>query len=747
MLSGSPPIKNRLKRRLIPISRRAIALCILGFWLLPAASSSADESGTYRITRERLDSATVSVEEFLVQAQWLYHEGDNPTWAHPDFDDSGWELLGTLDVVQTLTAGERSNFGWLRLHLSLDSNLLGLPLMLSVLQTGASEIYVDGKLESVNGKVGRTAEEEEAYVSSYPLGTIITFEKESEHLLAIRFSNSRAERLLWIGVPTGLGIEISDAEARIPVVTASGMRGRMHQMFYTGAAFIVAVIFLLLYLYYRRAREYLYFALFTFGCAMITFWPFEIDYIHNPIYSLTADIMFKVGMLMIVPFVLIFLYTLFYERTPRQFWAFVVITAIGLLLCWRLPQDVYIFLFLLALIETFRIVVLAVFRKRDGAVIIGVGFVIFAIGCTMQALSIWNIIGLPPDPFSFPYLAGTIVLLTSMAFYLARRSAKTNIELSHQLIQVKVLSECAVEQERKAKEQEMRQKLLEKDIAHQSEKLEEARKLEEAHRELEKTFGELRNTQAQLIQSEKMASLGMLVAGIAHEINTPLGASNSMHSTMMKAIKILKQAVKTDVGGEIDRSIEKALKVIDDADRVIRSGNERVGSIVKRLKSFARLDEAELKRVDIHEGIDDTLSLLVNELADRITVTVEYGKIPPLACFPGQLNQVFLNLLINASRAIDNTGEIKITTGLKHDQVFIRIEDTGCGIPPDKLDKVFDPGFTTKARGVGTGLGLSICYKIIQQHRGDIKVSSEVGRGSAFTVILPTNLDQLLPQR
>jgi signal transduction histidine kinase len=245
----------------------------------------------------------------------------------------------------------------------------------------------------------------------------------------------------------------------------------------------------------------------------------------------------------------------------------------------------------------------------------------------------------------------------------------------------------------------------------------------------------------------------------------------------VKAADRLRQSVDADasIDPETRRAMQKSLAVIDDANRVIRSGNERVVDIVKRLRSFARLDEAELKRVDIHQGIDDTLSLLQGEIKDRIRVTRRYGELPEIACFPAQLNQAFLNLLVNAKQAImdpaggpaspaggsaspaggsaspasPTTGEITITTSRVDDQVLIDIADSGVGIPEENLPRIFDPGFTTKGVGVGTGLGLSICYQIIRSHRGDIRVVSEVERGTTVSVVLPTDLDAQLgrPER
>jgi signal transduction histidine kinase len=256
----------------------------------------------------------------------------------------------------------------------------------------------------------------------------------------------------------------------------------------------------------------------------------------------------------------------------------------------------------------------------------------------------------------------------------------------------------------------------------------------------------LRETQSQLVQSEKMASLGKLVAGIAHEINTPVGSICSMHDTLMKAVAKLSELFESacDASSPHHRKLQSMLKLIDDANKVIDMGTTRVRDIVRRLRSFARLDEAELVESDIHEGLEDTLTLVHHELKHDIVVHRNYGEIPPIHCFMARLNQVFLNILINARHAISGKGEITITTFLEEGHIFIRFSDTGEGIPQENLDKIFDPGFTTKGVGVGSGLGLSICYQIIQEHKGRLDVESQVGKGTTFTIVIPTNLREIL---
>ena len=165
--------------------------------------------------------------------------------------------------------------------------------------------------------------------------------------------------------------------------------------------------------------------------------------------------------------------------------------------------------------------------------------------------------------------------------------------------------------------------------------------------------------------------------------------------------------------------------------------SERIAKIVKSLKNFARLDESEFQKADLHEGLDSTLTLLEHELKNRIEVNKHYGTIPELACYPNQLNQVFMNIMANAIQSIHEKGTITISTGTENGNIVIKIHDNGVGIDEKHIGQIFDPGFTTKGVGVGTGLGLSISYNIIKKHNGEIKVESELNKGTAFNIILP----------
>lgn len=251
---------------------------------------------------------------------------------------------------------------------------------------------------------------------------------------------------------------------------------------------------------------------------------------------------------------------------------------------------------------------------------------------------------------------------------------------------------------------------------------------------------ELEENQLKLLQSEKMAALGNLVAGVSHEINNPMGAIISTNKGTSKILERLKNIISeknTLVELRKDKKFQEYISLMQENNKVSALAGDRITKIVQTLKNFARLDEAEFQLADIHEGIEDTLLLLYHELKNRIEVKKDFGKIPKIYCNPNQLNQVFMNIIMNAIQAIDEKGEIDIKTYSDEARVYIEISDNGRGIPAENLEKIFDPGYTTKSSGVGTGLGLSIVYKIIEAHKGNIRAESKVDEGSKFTIELP----------
>ncbi|CAN5800144.1 hypothetical protein BH11PSE12_BH11PSE12_03110 [soil metagenome] len=273
-------------------------------------------------------------------------------------------------------------------------------------------------------------------------------------------------------------------------------------------------------------------------------------------------------------------------------------------------------------------------------------------------------------------------------------------------------------------------------------------------------IAKLQEAQEQLVQSEKMASVGQLAAGIAHEINNPVGFVNSNMGTLRSYVETLFNVLDqydvlvkkfpeghevtkrfTDIRAKAD--IEFLKDDVSDLINESMDGLKRVKDIVQSLKDFSHVGESDLQDADIHQGIDSTLNIVMNEIKYKATVIKEYGQLPLVKCLISQLNQVFMNLLVNASHALKDSGAITVSTGCQDQWVWIKIADTGSGIPPENLNRIFEPFFTTKPVGSGTGLGLSLSYGIVRKHGGRIEVESEVGKGTSFTIHLPVNIDSI----
>jgi signal transduction histidine kinase len=274
--------------------------------------------------------------------------------------------------------------------------------------------------------------------------------------------------------------------------------------------------------------------------------------------------------------------------------------------------------------------------------------------------------------------------------------------------------------------------------------------------QLDQKMGELAQAQSQLVHAEKMASLGQLTAGVAHEINNPINyvfaGTNALEKNLQYLFRLVDCYEEVEREGRLDEATRQRVSDLKDEIEYgelreelcqlvnsIKKGATRTSEIVKGLRNFARTDSGEKKPANLHEGIDSTLLILQSSLADRVvTVVKQYdATLPPVECHPGQLNQVFMNVLSNALHAIDGAGTITITTRNHPGHVELCFADTGRGMEAEVKGKIFEPFFTTKEVGKGTGLGLSISYGIIQKHRGTIAVESSPGAGATFRITLP----------
>lgn len=469
-----------------------------------------------------------------------------------------------------------------------------------------------------------------------------------------------------------------------------------------GIFIAIGTMHLLLFLFYPRSVNNLYYTIWIGNIVLLI--VLHVLFSPVPEGARLHRAMWIVGLGMGLSG-LRFLYALFYTRLPKQFWAFLALwipLVIGLYLTPSFFNDdsssqallvaLLLLLFLLGTcVEGFRVLLMAIIRKKDGAWIISIGFMALIAVFIVKVVN-GTTVGNTPLRFLDEamlrrvWTPAVFGLLVSASTYLARNFARTS-------------------------------------------------------KALEAKNAQLIATQHQLVMKEKMASLGNLVAGVAHEMNNPIGAIHSAADVATRGIRKINSLLQNDQtleqANDSDRRLQRSLKLLERNNQAITTASDRIAHIVQSLRSFARLDEAQFQKADVYESIDTTLTLLQHELKDKAEVIKEYSAIPHIYCYPSELNQVWMNLLRNAVQAIDESGTIKIATSADETQVHVRISDTGKGIPPQNLQKIFDPGFTTQGGGVGTGLGLSIVHNIIQKHHGDIKVSSIVGEGTEFLVSLP----------
>lgn len=272
-----------------------------------------------------------------------------------------------------------------------------------------------------------------------------------------------------------------------------------------------------------------------------------------------------------------------------------------------------------------------------------------------------------------------------------------------------------------------------------------------------KTYHNLQDAQTQLVNAEKMASLGQLTAGIAHEINNPINFVSANIDSLADNISDIMEVVNAYehlTGENVENKIQEiaqlkeevqykeAIEELDELIEGIKEGSQRTAKIVRSLKLFSRLDEDVLKKANIHDNIDSTLVMLRNQYRDRVAIYKDYDELPEIDCYPGKLNQVFMNILSNGIQAIKDTGSIHINTVKQNNnEILITIKDSGKGMPPEIRDRIFEPFYTTKDVGKGTGLGLSISLGIIQKHQGNIRLESTIGEGTTFLITLPITIE------
>jgi len=642
---------------------------------------------------------------YLMATHWTFHAGDDPQWAGPDVDDTSWARLdsaGTLLIPRTRSAIGWEGMGWFRLHIRLPAALLEQSLALMVTQRGASEIYVDGRRVHSLGRVGAPPENEERFRldPGWPEIIPVHFDDRPEHVIAVRYSNFGSRDFpKWLFDPEadypGFNVRLVESSVGIDYTMRSVRGGLMHEMLFA-VPLAFAILHLFMFLLYRELKGNLYYALFAASLALLILGPLEAGAASDPRANWLIGQLSEVASFLTLLFAVRFLHHELLGRSPRIFRWFAAVCVVGIVFCWVIPLNVVYVFFAVALFpEVVRVTWIGVRNRVPGARIIATGWLLFIVGCGIQLAMVLEIMS--TERLFFPYLYGTVALVVAMSFYLARNFATRSAEL------------------------------------------EEARKRQKLMDELEATNLELRETQGQLVESAKMAALGNVVAGVTHEMNTPVGALKSMLNTVGRAVPRLREKLASDHADllESDPIVMRTVDIITESNTTMTEATERVAGIVQNLRNFARLDEAEFQLASLEEGLDSTVAVMQSQIPDGIEVVRDYAGVSPIFCSPGQLNQVFMHLIRNATQAMGTDGQVTIATSEDAKNVYVRIRDTGPGIPSDQLEHIFDFRFRARGARMKMGLGLVADYNIVQSHEGDIRIESQVGEGTEVKITLP----------
>ena len=694
----------------------------------------------------------------ILDKSWKYKSGDNPEWAKPGFDDSAWQSVNpTLDVHNALPQISTTGIGWFRLHFSVDSSLLKSELAFVIQQSGASEIYLNGIKIKSYGTISLNPEKVKADDPIWkPLA--ISFNQSAEQVIAVRYvlqPNIYYTKIFETENPA-LTIKLLDSDKAVDYFHNNATKIVGFSFVLIGISIMIFILHLSFYILYSTQKANFYFALFAlmFALANITqliFWLYP-NGVANKFYL--GNLTF---MMIIIGYIFLLMAAyLFLERKRDFFFYFLLVfSGISIILNtwpygfgWQMGGPTFE---LLVQIHIARIAILSSIKKQRGAWIIAAGavstlvfFAIFLAQGTFTNSSF--ILSLPPLRI-FTYVMQNISLPTGTSIFLAFEFAFANRTLQKKLLEVNDLSQKNIVQEKE------KQQLL----ALQNETLEQ--EVQERTAALKQSIEYLKSTQSQLIQSEKMASLGELTAGIAHEIQNPLNFVNNFSEVNTELIEEMEQEM--DRGNYSDaKAIAKDIK---ENEQKINHHGKRAGDIVKGMLQHSRGNSGQKEPTNINALADEYLHLSYHGLRAKdksfnATLKTDYDEtIGNVNIIPQDIGRVVLNLINNAFYAVNEKMIIpqhlkgseeyapRVTLTTRRlgsplgdgDKISISVKDNGNGIPQKIVDKIFQPFFTTKPTGQGTGLGLSMSYDIVKAHGGDIKVETKDGEGSEFIIQIP----------
>lgn len=503
-----------------------------------------------------------------------------------------------------------------------------------------------------------------------------------EHVVAVHVHNPDWRQRMFEGFPAGVRVDVApEKQARVTGHRLALQRQVINSGLVCGAI-VMGLMSLILLWFNRRQRHYLYFAVFSLGFALTHATSITMLGVTSTDDLGPLLVGLKCGLTLFAFGAVLTLHMLLLEPTRRFRRAMDIAMAIGIVASFWAPFPAFFVVVIATMLECIRVSFLGLMRKHEAAPLVSLGCAALVAG-NVDAVRYAVTDG--PGEFHHGPGLGTMAMLICIAVSLSRELARAK------------------------------------------------------QAELDKA--KLHAAQAELVQAEKMNAMGVLVAGIAHEVNTPLGAIKSAGASITSAQDKLDGWLEKHLEPDRrDKRLTRTLRLVRDSAALIETATGRVTHVVERLKSFAKLDQAERQRTDLNETVRTSLATMRHQLGD-IEVITELGDLPEVLAMPRHINQVLVNVLQNAADAIEAEGSIHVATRNTASRAVIEITDDGSGIAPDVLPKIFDPGFTTKGVGVGGGLGLAISHRIIDAHDGRIHAASEPGRGTTLTIELPLTSD------
>lgn len=697
---------------------------------------------------------------------WKFHPGDDLNWKNPSFSDSSWTIVSTNFSLDSIPENQWQGIGWFRLKLIIDSSLRNEALAMVMTHYGASEVYLDGKLINEFGIPAKDQYIEKTFRPLFAQPIILSLDHNAEHLLAVRYSFLKAHELfkkygalLWRinGQHGSAGFFVHFAEPRqaINLYGESLKKNLICGMITLTVLLLIGTFHLFLYWFYSRDHSNLYITFFIFVLAGHCFTKFLPTYTNLSVQTLILTNCLNVFFRSLwIPASMLAYYSAFYTKLPRYVWLYFIFTAENLLATiftiriaiWGGLEFWFSFI---AFLDMLRLLFLSTVIKEKYVWILGTGVLL------SQSALILYLFPLMSEYNKF-FLLFPVFLAVPLSLSLvnALQTARTSRKLEKQLSEVKRLSELSL-----AQEQEKQQILAE-----HNEVLE--RQVEERTAELKQSLEGLKSTQAQLIQTEKMASLGELTAGIAHEIQNPLNFVNNFSELNDEMMDELKQELQS---GNMKEALVVAEDIKENNLKITHHGR-RADAVVKGMLQHARSSKGEKEPTDINALADEYLRLSyhvlrVKDKSFNSRFETDFDEsIAKVSIVPQDIGRVLLNLCNNAFYSVNEKKKkleqdpessknlfayqaaVTVTTKKIHfpsgvGGVEIGVRDNGLGIPQKIIDKVYQPFFTTKPTGQGTGLGLSLSYDIIKAYGGEIKVETKEGEFAEFRIQLPVNTD------